>query len=114
MPLYEVHMSVRNIGTESAVVNVWADSEDDALTYARRTITYDELDWCSDDNADADEYSMDALSASYLTSNPDEGRADYGAYNEDDIPEEADDDYSSSRVSSQAIARYNMGEEIPA
>jgi len=115
MPLYEVQMTVRTYGSASASVYVWADSEREACRYADDNITYDDLDWYSDQNLEDDESTVESYDAEEVTTDPDEARRDYGTHNHDGIPEEDDDDdYSSSSVSSQAIARYNMGEELPA
>jgi hypothetical protein len=109
-------MTVRTYGSESAVVHVWADSEREALLYADRNIAYGDLDWHSDDNLEVDTSTAESYDAAEVTTDPDEARRQYGTWNLDDIPEEDDDDddYSSSAVPSSHIARYNMGEELPA
>ena len=113
MPLYEVRMSVRTSGSESTSVHVWADSEREALRYADREIEYDSVDWYSDDNFEAEEDTVESYDAEEITDDPEEAREAYCVYNIDEIPRDEDEDEDEDE-GEDVIARYNMGEDIPA
>ena len=116
MPLYCVELNRTLQTTEYVTLNIWADNAEEASEYVWDNVNFVSLDWNTYEDLSLVDGSTTVEVDHQITSDPYEAREDYGTYNEDDIPEEDDDDDDSSfsRVSSQAIARYNMGEEIPA